>query len=95
MAGKCSNGKCNDFDGDKDNAEIYEVQVRVRAALGMLALTLFLIEIAKLFCWREREAHWKDPSVWACRGVCVCTECSKIDMGHVKENLKETSREVG
>ncbi|KAL7874133.1 hypothetical protein SRHO_G00051030 [Serrasalmus rhombeus] len=26
MAGQCCNGKCNDFDGNKDNSEIYEVQ---------------------------------------------------------------------
>lgn len=45
-AGKWSNGKCNDFDSDKDNAEIYEVRVRVRV-LGTLSLILFLIETAK------------------------------------------------
>lgn len=57
MAGKCSNGKCNDSDGDKDDAEIYEVKVWVRAALGMLALTLFLREIAKSCSVGKREAY--------------------------------------
>jgi len=72
MAGKCSNGKCNDFDGDKDNAEIYEVQVRARAALGMLALTLFLMETAKLFSWRKGGPLKKSICLSLQRYVCVC-----------------------
>lgn len=72
MAGKCSNGKCNDFDGDEDNAKIYEVQVRTRAALGMLALTLFLMEIAKLFCWRKGGPLKRSICLSLQMCVCVC-----------------------
>lgn len=66
----------------KTMLEIYEVQVRVKEALEMLAPTLFLRETAKSCSAGKKR-----------RPMCVCV--SKDRRGSCHENLKESSREVG